>query len=139
MILSELMPHGPGAHSIPKPPKPRRFGKLAMGQNPNFVPPGNIPTPTKIGSKMGGAPTPKWDPKTVLTHSQMGFKALSFWPPRRISASSWRELAPAEFGGCGFEGIDQTWEQTESKSSRSQASERYGESAWTAFGMNTAF
>ena len=22
----------------------------------------NIPVPTKIGSKMGGAPTPKWDP-----------------------------------------------------------------------------
>ena len=27
----------------------------AMGQNP--VPPMNIPIPTKIGSKMGGAPT----------------------------------------------------------------------------------
>ena len=25
-------------------------------------PPVNIPIPTKIGSKMGGAPTPKWDP-----------------------------------------------------------------------------
>ena len=33
----------------------------AMGQNP--VPPVNIPMPTKIGSKMGGAPKPpKWDP-----------------------------------------------------------------------------
>ena len=29
-----------------------------IGQNP--VPPVNIPIPTKIGSKMGGAPTPKW-------------------------------------------------------------------------------
>ena len=29
------------------------------GQNP--VPPVNIPIPTKIGSKMGGAPIPKWD------------------------------------------------------------------------------
>ena len=31
-----------------------------MGPNP--VPPGNIPIPTEIGSRMGGAPTPKWDP-----------------------------------------------------------------------------
>ena len=31
-------------------------------QNPKPVPPVNIPIPTKIGSKMGGAPTPKWDP-----------------------------------------------------------------------------
>ena len=27
-----------------------------------IVPPVNIPIPTKIGSKMGGAATPKWDP-----------------------------------------------------------------------------
>ena len=40
---------------------------MAMGQNP--VPPVNIPIPTEITSqfplkstKMGGAPTPKWDP-----------------------------------------------------------------------------
>ena len=33
----------------------------------HFVPPVNIPIPTKIGSQMGGAPIPKWDPKTVLT------------------------------------------------------------------------
>ena len=31
--------------------------------------PVNIPIPTKIGSKMGAPKTPKWDPKTVLTHS----------------------------------------------------------------------
>ena len=31
---------------------------MAMGQNP--VPPVNIPIPTK--TKIGGAPTPKWDP-----------------------------------------------------------------------------
>ena len=43
--------------------------EVAMGQNP--VPPVNIPIPTKIPTKMGGAPTPKWDPKTVLTHSHM--------------------------------------------------------------------
>ena len=34
--------------------------EVAMGQNP--VPPVNIPIPTKIGPKMGGAPTPKWEP-----------------------------------------------------------------------------
>ena len=36
------------------------FQDVAMGQNPS--PPVNIPIPTKIGSKMGGAPTRKWDP-----------------------------------------------------------------------------
>ena len=36
------------------------------------VPPVNIPIPTKIGSKMGGAPkTPKWDPIGFDTHSQI--------------------------------------------------------------------
>ena len=44
---------------------------LAMGQNP--VPLVNIP---KIGSKMGGAPTPKWDPKTALSHSHFSFGQL---------------------------------------------------------------
>ena len=33
---------------------------MAIGQN--HVPPVNIPIPTKIGSKMSGAPIPKWDP-----------------------------------------------------------------------------
>ena len=33
---------------------------MAVGQNPVY--PVNIPIPTKIGSKMAGAPTPKWDP-----------------------------------------------------------------------------
>ena len=32
-----------------------------------IVPPVSVPIPTKMGSRMGGAPTPKWDPKTVLT------------------------------------------------------------------------
>ena len=42
---------------------------MAMGQKP--VPPVNIPIPTKIGSKMGGAPkTPKMVP-LVLTHSHI--------------------------------------------------------------------
>ena len=38
-----------------------------MGQKP--APPVNIPIPTKIGSKMGGAPSPKIP--LVLTHSQI--------------------------------------------------------------------
>ena len=42
--------------------------EMAMGQNP--VPLANIPIPTKIGSKMGCAPTPKEIP-LVLTHSQI--------------------------------------------------------------------
>ena len=33
---------------------------MAMGQNP--VPPVNMPIPTKIKPKMGGAPIPRWDP-----------------------------------------------------------------------------
>ena len=31
----------------------------------------NIPTPTKIGSNMGGAPTPKWDPMGFDDHGHM--------------------------------------------------------------------
>ena len=46
---------------------------LARGQNPKPVPPVNIRFNPKIGSKMGGAPTPKWDPIGVdpqLQHSR---------------------------------------------------------------------
>ena len=36
---------------------------LAMAQNPNRFAPNERPNPTtKVGYKMGGAPTPKWDP-----------------------------------------------------------------------------
>ena len=42
---------------------------MAMGQNP--VPPVNIPIPTKIGSKMGGAPTNQNGVPLVLTHSHI--------------------------------------------------------------------
>ena len=38
----------------------RGKGQMALGQKP--APPVNILIPTKIGSKMGGAPIPKWDP-----------------------------------------------------------------------------
>ena len=44
-----------------------------MGQNP--VPPVNMPIFTKIGSKMDGAPIPKWDP--------IGFEP---WPNMRSEA-----------------------------------------------------
>ena len=45
-----------------------------MGQNP--VPAANIPITTKIGSKMGGAPIPKWDP--------IGFEP---WPNPKVLAT----------------------------------------------------
>ena len=38
---------------------------MAMGHTP--VPPVNIPIPTKILTKMGGAPTPKWHPLVLTT------------------------------------------------------------------------
>ena len=62
---------------------------LAMGQNP--VPPMNIPIPTKIGSKMGGAP------KTlplVLTHGHLGGDSGTphLWDPRSLHS----ELGPSE-------------------------------------------
>ena len=43
---------GPGAPTLPL----QGRGDMAMGQNP--VPLVNIPIPIKIGSRMGGAPTP---------------------------------------------------------------------------------
>ena len=52
--------HMPAFQSVnPSSPRSQRL-KFAKGQKP--VPPVNIPTPTKIGSKISGAPTPKWDP-----------------------------------------------------------------------------
>ena len=58
----------------------RSATQMTMGQDP--VPPVNIPLPTKIGSQMGGEFTnqPKWDPKTVLTHSQMFQSSYSDTP-----------------------------------------------------------
>ena len=56
----------------------------AMGQNP--VPPVNIPIPTQIAPGMDGAATPKWDPKTVLTHSQQAAKHHTFWSVRMLGA-----------------------------------------------------
>ena len=49
---------------------------VAMGQKP--VPPVNIPIQPLKNTKMGGAPkTPKWDAKTVLTHSHPGFEQVN--------------------------------------------------------------
>ena len=48
--------------------------QLAKGQKPNRTPSEHpIQSPTKIGPKMGGEFTdqPKWNLKTVLTHSQL--------------------------------------------------------------------
>ena len=53
---------------------------LAMGQNP--VPPVNIPIPTKIGSEMGGALTPKWDPIGFDPRDSVASAHLqNHWPP----------------------------------------------------------
>ena len=60
---------------------------LAMGQNPAV----NISIPTKIGSKMSGAPTPKWDPKTVLTTTAFGVSMPSLALNPRIP-SQWLGL-----------------------------------------------
>ena len=46
--------------------------RMAMGQRPNRTPSEHFYPTTKIGSEMGGAQkAPKWDPKTVLTHSHI--------------------------------------------------------------------
>ena len=55
------MSSGLGGSALPAfPVCPMAVVDLAMGQNP--VPPANISIPTKIKPKLGGAPTPKWDP-----------------------------------------------------------------------------
>ena len=79
-----------------------------MGQNP--VPPVNIPIPTKIGPKMGGAPTPKWDPIGFDNHSRMSVseafqrhpKAEPFQELSNTCAVDWekRELVAP----CGSQG-----------------------------------
>ena len=52
--------HAVELQALSNPKCPKRHHSAGMGQKP--VPPVNIPIPTKIGSKMVGAPTPKWDP-----------------------------------------------------------------------------
>ena len=71
-----------------------RVPHSAMGQNP--VSPVNIPIPTKIGSKMGGAPTPKWDPigvDPVLHKPKETFRAVSAF---RIKAGDCRSCSNLE-------------------------------------------
>ena len=51
-----------------------------MGQSP--VPPVNIPIPTKIGSKMGGATAPKWD-FLGFNHGHMTLSLIHWSPGNR--------------------------------------------------------
>ena len=58
---------------------------MAKGQNPV---PLNIPIPTKIGSKMGGAPTPIWEP--------IGFDPQ----PYSLQQTSWRHSGILRVPAC---------------------------------------
>ena len=58
--------------------------QMAMCQKP--VHPVNIPTPTKMGSEMGGAPTPKWDPQPNGLFARTLPRAVSL--PHRGSPSA---------------------------------------------------
>ena len=68
--------------------------QVARGQK---LPPMNIPIPTKIGSKMGGAPTPKWDPigfdPQPSRASHPPHRTFAIRPPTRSEASA---AGPAE-------------------------------------------
>ena len=69
---------------------------LCKAKWPWPVPRVNIPIPTKIGSNLGGAPTPKWDP-IDFDHSQMMF-ALTL-----AKAAGWigtPQKATAKFTTC---------------------------------------
>ena len=79
---------------------------MAMGQNP--LPPVNIPIPTKIGSKMSDAHTPKWyhwfDPQpyvantyVVLSLRVQSLAATGIWQIRNQSLLSFF------FSGIGTE------------------------------------
>ena len=72
---------------------------VAMGQN--SVPPVNIPIPTKISSKMGGAPTPKMVP-LVLTHSHVAFSYKTQPLKHRLLPPENPPARPTHRGhGCG--------------------------------------
>ena len=64
------------------------------GHGSKSVPPVNIPIPTKIGSKMGGAPTPKWDPMSFdrqpsqLTVSKASRALATAFGPKKLSLRS---------------------------------------------------
>ena len=75
---------------------------MAMGQKP--VAPVNIPIPTKLGPKMGGAPAPKWDPMGFDTHSQhlllhrlvpRAVRIVRHLPPERTTEALQLRKAPA--------------------------------------------
>ena len=66
---------------------------MAMGQNP--LPPVNIPIPTKIGSKMGGAPTPKWDTTGFDPQSSLPEGSWKL-PWNRLRSVTWKSGAPQQ-------------------------------------------
>ena len=73
-----------------------------------IVPPVSIPIPTKIGSKMGGAPTPKWDPmgfdnhsllrRSLLTPESNTTSTLSGKPQQRLRAQNVALRVPPQAG-----------------------------------------
>ena len=70
---------------------------VAMGQKPGYLPV-NIPIPTKIGPKMGGAPTPTWDPIGFDPQPRVQVSALTdFSTPVWLSngRSAGEQLGPA--------------------------------------------
>ena len=67
---------------------------MATGQNP--VPSVNIPIPTKIGSKMGGAPTPKRIPLVLTT----AYSARILSSGRAEGCDCENSVIPPSKGGC---------------------------------------
>ena len=77
---------------------------LAMGQNPNPKSPSEDPNPTtKIGSKMDGASTPKWDPM-VLIHGHFATTVPKPWndssPQRKYQQAFWFHSLGSSFRGA---------------------------------------
>ena len=65
-----------------------------------IVPPVNIPISTKIGSKMGGAPTPKWyhfDPRPYLLRFQTSRPSAQCFNLRRETARIAAKPASKDF------------------------------------------
>ena len=76
---------------------------MAMGPNP--VPPVNISTPTKIGSKMGGEFTyPKWDPIGFDNHSHVISRQESGQTYSTYSRRMKPPLTPSAKAGSGGHG-----------------------------------
>ena len=65
------------------------------GHGSNPVPPVNIPIPSKIGSKMGGAPTPKWAPIGFDPRPNRGSPVTESGQGHRLRHKPVRAVAPA--------------------------------------------